>query len=404
MTDIKVPISAPGASQAAAQIEGAVTQLDKLTVKQRMLLAQGPRLKAMWEETANKVREYERNIGNLEKLQDRSGRAARMMAAREQDMMSNRAQKKLLRMIPGGNLIDDVGDMIEGTASKGLGMAFGGLIVALTAGAVAFRANSKRVEENNKAQEENLKITQQLSRQAKESLEKQQDTAAGTLKDIKSSARIVMANYGADMVKTLLELGGPGAVKAGAAIFTDKEDTRRFRSMKTDLGRELRYLTKLSGADAETILKEFAGQTGSVYNRDKLLKKLTGTDERGLLTAERWQAQDPLLQLLKDIDVVEGDKRKIEASRALDPRMVMPSALRSLADVVDPMARIVETHNTKLQEEIAVREQLLVAERSWIDWWIEASPKLQSVFERMGVRSTAGDAALEIKRLEGRKR
>jgi hypothetical protein len=72
---------------------------------------------------------------------------------------------------------------------------------------------------------------------------------------------------------------------------------------------------------------------------------------------------------------------------------------REIADLLNPMGKVIAENNAKIQEEILVRSQLISAERTWIDWWIEASPKMQATFEKLGVRSAAGQATKDVDKL-----
>jgi hypothetical protein len=105
--------------------------------------------------------------------------------------------------------------------------------------------------------------------------------------------------------------------------------------------------------------------------------------------------------MARKYDKAERARIGVESGRLLDPEMVGASMTRMLEETIDPMKKVIEEHNKKILEEIAVREQLLVAERSMIDWWIEVNPRLENALGRAGVRSTAGQAAREIKQKQG---
>lgn len=405
MNDIKVPVSAPGATDAAKQINGVADATQKLTVKQHMLKAAGVELKKMMEETDKTVRESVRNYGNLEKSVNRYAHASRFAGATERDMLSNRAQRKLLRAIPGGGMIDDFGDMMEGAGNSRLGIAFGTLIVTLGVAAMAFKANAKRIEENNKAQEDQLRTTLKLNDAALAALRTQQDKAAKDFGSIRGAGTIISAQLGPDYVKKMSELGGAEGVNKLAELLKDKNARQRLSSLETDLFRELKYVMDLTGQSAGAVLAEMGKQKGRRYDRDKLLKELTGADERGLKTAYEYSGKgSDFDELAKRWDKVERQRTGVEGGRMLDPNLVMPSIYRALEETIDPMKKVIEEHNKKINEEILVREQLLVAERSMVDWWLEVNPKLQSALERLGIRSTAGQANVEIKQQQNLKR
>lgn len=402
MSDIKVPVSAPGATDAAKQINGVADATGKLTVKQQMLKATGVELKKMMEETDKTVRDNIRNFGNLEKSVNRYSTSARRAAMSENDsMMTNSAQKKLLRMIPGGGMIDDVGDMLEGTSKKGLGIALGGLVATIGVAAVVFSANSKRVEEVNKANEENLRITLKMNDAAKDALRTQQDKAAGAFGSIRASGQIISSQLGPEYVKNIAEIGGTEAVNKFADLLKDKNARQRLNTLETDLIRELKYVMDLTGASAGAVIGEMGKQKGRKYNRDKLLEEMTGSNEKGLLTAREANKDSDFKVIAKEFDKAERSRMGIEAGRMMDPEMVITSIYRSLEETIDPMKKVMETHNKSIMDEIAVREQLLNAERSMVDWWIEVTPKVEGVLGRLGVRSTAGQAEKEIKQKQG---
>jgi hypothetical protein len=403
MSDIKVPVSAPGATDAAKQINGVADATSKLTVKQHMLKAAGVELKKMMEDTDKQVRESVRNYGNLEKSVNRYSTSARRAAMSENEsMMTNRAQKKLLRMIPGGNMIDDVGDMLEGTSKKGLGIALGALVATIGVATVVFSANAKRVEEKNKLDEEALRITQKLNDSARDALRAQQDKAAKSFGSIRASGQVISANLGPEYVKKMAELGGEEAVNKFADLLKDKNARQRLNTLETDLVRELKYVMDLTGQSAGVVLAEMTKQKGRRYNRDKLLEEMTGTNEQGLKTAYEYSGKGSEFdKMAKDYDKKERARIGIEGGRMLDPELVGASMTRLLEETIDPMKKVIDEHNKKILEEIAVREQLLVAERTFVDWWIEVNPRLEAALARAGVRSTAGGAEREIKQKQG---
>lgn len=407
MTDIKIPVSAPGATESAKQIDKAADSVQNLTVKQRMLKQAGEDLKKLFQETDKALRENVRNYGNMAQVGERYRRGASSAAMDEERMLSNRAQKKLLRMLPGGNMIDDVGDMMEGAGNARLGVAFAGLVVAITAAAVAFRANTKRIEEQNKATEENIRINFKMAEAQREALKGQQDTAARGFGSMKGSLRTILNQRGAggeDEAKQLAELGGAEAVNAFAKLLKDKNARKRLGTMDNDLMREVRNAMSDTGASAAEVLEAITKQKGGVYSRDKLYKELGGQDTE--TTRRMRDLTDPteLSALIEEYDRLQGRKQGIEGGRMLDRGMVLPSITRALEDTIDPMKKVIDAHNQKINEEITVRSALLIAERSWLDWWIEASPKFEALSARMGIRSTAGNATVEIKKLTGQQR
>jgi hypothetical protein len=404
MTDIKIPVSAPGASDAAKQIDGAADAVSKLTVKQRMLKQANADLKKMFEETNTTVRESVRNFGNLEKRTTNRYSSGSTAAMDEKQMLSNRAQKKLLRMIPGGNMIDDVGDMMQGAGSSSLGMAFGGLVVAITAATVLFRANSKRIEEQNKATEENIRLNFKMAESMREFTKNQEDTAAKGFGASKRSMRMVGDTYGEDAVADLAKIGGAEAINSFAKLIRNKSDRRRLATMDTDMMREIRSIMSDTGATASETIDAIAAQKGGRYNRDKTYKELTGFNAEDTKRMRKNNKYGDIASLIDEYDKSEGKRQGVEGGRMLDRGMVMPSMTRLLEDTVDPMKKVIDQHNIKINEEIVVRSALLVAERSWLDWWVEASPKMEAVASRLGVKSTAGQAAADIKKLTGQQR
>lgn len=402
MNDIKVPVSAPGATDAAKQINTVADATGKLTVKQQMLKAAGTELKKMMEETDKTVRESIRNYGNLEKSVNRYSATSRRAAMNENDaMMTNRAQKKLLRMIPGGGMIDDVGDMLEGTSKKGLGLALGGLVATISVAAVAFAANSKRVEEVNKANEENLRVTLKMNDAAREALRTQQDKAAKDFGSIRASGQIIAAQLSPEYVKNIAEIGGTDAVNKFAELLKDKNARQRLNTLETDLIRELKYVMDLTGQSATTVIGEMTKQKGRTYKREKLLKELTGVGEEGLLTAREANKDSDFKTIAKEWDKTERTRMGIETGRMMDPGMVVTSIYRSLEETIDPMKKVMEEHNKSIQDEITVRQQLIGAEQSMIDWWIDVHPRLQATLEKLGVRSISSTAEREIKQKQG---
>jgi hypothetical protein len=410
MSEIKVPVSAPGAVKAATEVDKLADSLQKVADKHKKVLTEEEKTAKMQASVDRQIKANAERWDQYSKSLDGSRQMAvrgreefnRLQKSMADSSMTNRAQKKLLRMVPGGNLIDDVGDMMEGAGSARLGVALGALVASFAGAAVLFRANSKRIEENNKATEERTRLDFALARASKSALDAQQDRAAGGFRSIKGAARSILnveGRQGEGVVRDLLQEGGADAVKAMAELLKGRGRGGKMGGMTgAGLLDEARTVQGVTGMDLEEILKEMEKGKGR-YSREKLIKSLTGVGSEMLgVTGESGRDTD-LSDLIDDVDKRERQLNRAKGGQMLDRSLVLPAIDREIIDVIDPMRKIITAHNEKIQEEIEVRSALLVAERNWLDWWVEASPKMQATFEALGVRSTAGQAGRDVNRL-----
>ena len=427
MTDIKIPITAPGADTAAAAIDKVAITVESLA-KSKQKYEAGLKREAAYQAEVNKqLKEastaqevFERRVAKtadrLSKLNDaqmktsKSARAARADILGTDgggDPLSNRAQRKLLNMIPGGRIVDDIMDVAGGAKGGARMMAgFGALTGALMVGSAMFDANSKAVAASNTAMLENMKINFDMARQTKATLDTQRSESVKSFGSIRNAARFILGTEGAQgesTVKSALDMGGPTAVTALASLLkTRDKDIKRSGQTGAGILIDVQRIADVTGADSSEILKELSAQKGK-YDPDKVIKELTGG-----LSPEMWKhfsesgAETDLGVQVETYDVAQRKLNKERGKGTLNRSQMAAGLTAEIASVIDPFKKGVDELNAKIQEEIAMKEALMIAQQSLVDFWIDTL----SVGGKnpLRVKSVRGQAKEDIKQLEGQLR
>lgn len=423
MTDIKVPITAPGAKEAAEAIDRTSTSVRNLADAEKVLLDWDKKMAAEREKARQAEHNFQMvirmNAAQWSRSEDamRRNTTALRDARREMDayqrsaragdsLLSKRAERKLLNMIPGGRVIDDIGDVAEGVKGGGrLAAGFGVLTVALLAGAAVFRANSQAVERANEAMLNNIKVNNDMARQSKATFDAQQADASKSFGSIRNAARFILGSQGRQGegdIAQALNLGGPDAVNALAEALKSKSIKRSGLS-GAGLLMEAQQVSDVTGTGLADVLKEFSKQKGR-FSADKTIKELTGGispelwamfSEQGLGTAVGGQ--------LTEYDAIQARLTRERAGKTMNRGLVLGGAMNELDAVMNPFKKAVDDHNAKIREEIAARDALIMAQRSMVDFWIENMHllygPLDTVRKALGVESVAEKAARERKSL-----
>lgn len=417
MSEIKVPVSAPGAQEAAMSMDMFAKSVEKLTDREKGLLEQEKRNAAVRKSVdAQIIRRAEHyNTINYRAKQYAltSSKAIDLMEREKRALadagggLSNRAQRKLLSMIPGGGMLDDIGDVAGGSKGGGrLAAGFGVLTVALMAGAAVFRANALSVERATQATLDRMKVDNDIARQAKAAFDEQQKTAAKDFGSIRNAARFIVGTQGRQGerdVQDLMSRGGPEAVNAMADLIRDRGRALKGRTASGIL-QDVAGLQETTGADMVTILKALSSQEGA-YRPERIGKDLMGglTPEMFKYFSETGMGAG-LGGLIERFDEVQGQSRKASAGRALNAGLVLGGAMTELENLVDPMKKVVDAHNAKIAEEIAMRDAVIYSQQSYIDFWKDNLGPLTDLMRSVGIESAQTKARRESRVLSGNKR
>lgn len=413
MSEIKVPVSAPGAVEAAENLLKMVKSLTAVTEAQKKLSAEEEKSAKMRASVDQQVtaatKRIEQNAVKSRQLRSAEAREIVEQSKREAGPggLSNRAERKLLNMIPGGRVIDDIKDITEGTRGGGrLAAEFGVLTVALMAGAAAFRGNSLAVEQANAAMLENMKANNDMAKQSKDMLDKRQAEAAKEFGSIRKAAKTILNTQGAQGerdVEELMRFGGGEAVNTMAELLKKRRKSLRGMSASGITSDALDIQSK-TGEDFNDILKALADQKGS-YNPKKILKEMrNGMSEDMFNTVAGQGADTALSDTIGAFENVQSRSRRVSASRTLNKGLVMGGVLSEFQDLVDPMKKVVDAHNAKINEEIAMRDAVIGAQKSYVDFWIDHLGPISDAMKAAGIETAAGKATREKKTLNAGKR
>ncbi len=426
MTDIVVPVSAPGADTAAKSIDD-VADASKRAADNaaylakvhkeagdaaKLLAAKESELRfgvfAATKELNDQQKVLrERHIPALTAARREAASFNKEMGAQEHEMLSKRATNRLARMIPGGEIADSISNIAEGAGSARLGVAFGGLAAVAIAAGFAIEANSKRIEEQNKSAQELIKANQEWAKTIRETSEKTADTALSDFRSIKNSVRTIlhMDPNGAQLVGQLQNTGEGSDVINAMASFMKNRGKRYGSGAFAKSGSEILDIAKNVGGETglsiTDVLKEMEKSKGT-YNHDRLIKQITGggaySPELMKMFGEMNSDSD-ISRTVSEDDRVQRRGNRARTGRALNGGLVSEAGNRELQNILDPMVKIMEEHNRKLQEEIEIRSQVMFAERSMIDWWLDASPQLTVIAGKLGITSASAKAVKSVEKL-----
>lgn len=414
MSEIKVPVSAPGAVEAAENLLKMVKALSQVTEEHKKVTAEEEKSekmrRSMDQAITKRAKFFEQTATQSRQLRSAEAREIMEQNKRNQQgagSLSKRAERKLLNMIPGGNIIDDIGDITGGVkGGGGIAASFGVLSVALLAGAAAFRGNTLAVERANAAMLENMKINNDLNRQAKDMLDKRQSEAAKEFGSIRKAAKTILNTQGAQGaqdVEELMRFGGPDAVNTMAELLKKRRKSLKNVSASGITSDVLEIQSK-TGEDFNDILKAFAEQKGR-YDPKKIKKEMMGWMSEEMFNVVAGSgAETDLSDTIGRYEAVQARSRKVSASRTLNKSLVMGGMMSELQDLIDPMKKVVDAHNAKINEEIAMREAVIGAQKSYVDFWIDHLGPISDAMKAAGIETAAGKATREKKALNAGKR
>lgn len=401
--ELKVPVTAPGATEASKQIDAAADAADRLTKSEEKLSQAAPRVSQAHGEmaksaklTAEQMRvvenammrntvtmrdhgvEVRKASDNLQRARSEAKRYAEEVKKAEEaggghGSHQGRPGYLLSRLFPGHE-----NQIMQLSGMTGGGAAAGGLIAALATAGVIITYNSARIAEQNETAKENIKVNQELAVQLRDTRMAREATAAGDIKSSRKAARFILNNdpEGEQAIKDLISSGAGSEGIANFAQLLKNRGNKFGHGAQAwtafDLIQEAKKVREDTGMDLSDVIGEMSSSQGR-YNRTRFERGLTGRTYSPELRA-MWKERGDQSQTGQYLDYVDQTVRaenRTSMERAFDPAVSGAGLAHELQMLIDPMKWIIGEHNRKLQEEIDVRSQAIYAERGVIDWWRE---------------------------------
>lgn len=422
---IKVTVAAPGANQAANEMDAAAAAAEKLAASERKVAEAAAFVEKHQRMTTESVKanraSMEAAAAAAQKFQAvmtstgvkfQPVREELAKARREAELLGdamgsggggghgghggNRGAYWLSRLAPGHEM-----QIMNAASAVGPGAvpAIAGVMAGLALLGTAFKVNAELVERHNNVTMTNLELDQQLAKAARDQLMAQQERAGQTLSGIRSAARFILYNdpRGADAIR---QVQSQGLGEAGIRSLSNLLQHRGMRfSNQWDASaflRESEILSRMTGLDQTEILDRMGSDQGR-YNRNRFLRSVSGrTYSPEMLQQFRRGARDTDIDQLLDKSLYEDQRRgRFELGNALDPSMAVPGMERTSEDLINPMSKVIRDHNFTLQQSIDLQKQMQELDKSYME-------AIRFFLDKTGllISSKTASARVEQERLE----
>jgi len=400
--EMKVPVTAPGATEAADQMDRAAKAAQALADAETKLAKEQKLATGYARETANQMKneaaEMERAAVAAKKFDVVMTNSGVKFKPVREEMTKMRAEARKMgeemeAAVGGGGHSGHGGHGGKG-ASYWASRAFPGhemqiqniasaapgalsFMAPLVAGATALftvmKIQSELTERHNAVKMENIKLDLEMSKHARDILMTKQDNAANGLERMRSNMRYILYNdpNGAQGIKDVQNAGmGERGISALASLIQNRG--QRFgRGWTADqFVWESQKVSQMTGLDPAEILERMGGSQGH-YDRSRFLRQIQGrTWSPSELQDFRTKQRDnggSLEDLLQNAADTMREKNKYDLGNAMNPDLVNPGLNRGLSDYVDPMSKVIREHNFALSQSIELEKAKMGLEQTYID-------------------------------------
>ncbi len=397
--EMKVPVTAPGAKDAADQMDRAADAAQRLANSEEKLAKEQKQAAGYARETANQMKneaaELERAASAAKKFDAVMTSAGVKFKPVTAEMAKMRAEARKMgdeleaaagggggghgghggkggaywasRAFPGHEMqIQNIASAVPGAMSF-----MAPLLAAGTALFTVMKIQSELVERHNAVTMENIKVDQEMAKQARSILMTKQDNAAGGLDRMRSNMRYILYNdpNGAQGIKDANSSGmGERGISALAELI--KNRGQRFGkgwNAEQFVG-EANRVSGMTGLDPAEILEKMGSGQG-YYNRDRMLRQIRGrTWNTDQLADFRENAKNSDLgKMLDHADYASREKNRYDLGNVLNPEVSTPGVDRGLQDYIDPMSKVIREHNFALSQSIEIEKTKMGLEQTYID-------------------------------------